>query len=216
MPSRAQKRRRKVLKFLFDVGGVVIIWPNNDPIFKYVAKRYDVPFSKLKAVMNSNLEDLESSKITCDQFVRKSLKVFGKKIRQGDTAAALITTPFEHGAKTRKGIVSLIHHLRNQGYEVDGFSNTNTIHHAVIQKKGWATPLFDNFFSSCYLRDTKPNVTAYRKVLRKIRAEPQNVIFVDNTSRNITGAKKAGISKSILYHSQSALVKKIYGMIRTS
>jgi HAD superfamily hydrolase (TIGR01509 family) len=205
--------KKKELKFLFDVGGVVIIWPNNDPIFKYIAKKYDVPFSKLRAVMNSSLADLESSKITCDQFVANSLKFFGKNIRAEDSAAALIAVPFEQGAKTRKGVVNLIHALKNLGYEVDGFSNTNKIHQAIIRKRGWATPLFDNFFSSCCLEDTKPNVSAYRKVLRKIRAAPRDVVFVDNTRRNIVGAKRAGIFRSIIYHSQDALRKEIRGIL---
>ena len=193
------KRKRPV--FIFDIGGVVIIWRNNDPIFKYVAKRYRVPFTKMRVVMNKVLPELEGGEMSCNQFVKRSLARFGKKLRRGDNPARLITIPFARGAKPRKGLIRIVRKLQTQGYEVDGFSNTNRVHAIFMKQSGWTTTLFHRFFVSCNLGVVKPNATAYRKVLEQIGVGPSDVIFVDNTEKNVLGAKKAGIKNSIRFHS---------------
>jgi FMN phosphatase YigB (HAD superfamily) len=202
-----QLSRRKPV-FIFDIGGVVIIWRNNDPIFRYIAKRYRIPFSKARVIMIKNLAEFESAKINCREFVRRSLAHFGKKLRRRDDPTALIILPFERGAKTRKGLLEIILGLERRGYEVDGFSNTNNIHARFMKQKGWTT-IFHRFFASPYLRAMKPHLNAYRKVLAKIHAKPHDVIFVDNTRENILGAKKAGIKHSIWFHSITDLKKGI-------
>ncbi|MDH2900786.1 MAG: HAD-IA family hydrolase [archaeon] len=193
------KRKRPV--FIFDIGGVVIIWGNNDPIFKYVAKRYRVPFTEMRVVMNKILPELEAGKISCNQFVQRSLARFGKKLRSGDNPARLITIPFARGAKPRKGLIRIVRKLQKQGYEVNGFSNTNRVHASFMKQSGWTTTLFHRFFASCNLRVVKPNTSAYRKVLEQIGVTPSDVIFIDNTEKNVLGAKKAGIKNSIRFHS---------------
>lgn len=60
----------------------------------------------------------------------------------------------------------------------------------------------------------KPHLNAYRKVLAKIGAKPQDVMFIDNTRRNILGAKKAGIKHSFRFHSIKDLKKSIKRALR--
>lgn len=191
--------------FIFDIGGVVIIWRNNDPIFKYVAKRYGVPFTRMRVVMNQFLPELEAGRISCNQFVKRSLSSFGKKLRRDEDPGRLITIPFAQGAKPRKGLIRIVRQLQTQGYEVDGFSNTNGVHVSFMKESGWTTSLFHHFFASCNLGVLKPNANAYRRVLKKIGVNPRDVIFIDNTGKNILGAKKAGIKNSIQFHSLVSL-----------
>ena len=195
--------------FIFDIGGVVIIWRNNDPIFKYIAKRYGIPFTKMRDFMNSNLGYLESGEINCNEFVKSSLEHFGKKLGKNDEPGQLITLPFEHKAKTRKGVVEIISSLRNQGYKVYGFSNTNYEHALLMKQKGWSVGLFDRFFSSCAIKAIKPDVKAYRRVLKALQINGKNVVFIDNTGENIQGAKRAGIRNTIQFHSTSKLKQEI-------
>jgi putative hydrolase of the HAD superfamily len=202
-----QLGRRKPV-FIFDIGGVVIIWRNNDPIFKYIAEKYNVPFSKMQALMNRILPELEAGKITSRQFVKKSLSSFGKELRTSDDPDQLITIPFTQ-AKSRKGVIEIIQNLKKRGYEIDAFSNTNKVHIRLMKKRGWATPLFNRFFASCYLGLLKPDPKAYKLVLSAIHTRAKDVIFVDNTERNVLGAKNAGIRNSIRFHSIVDLKRKI-------
>jgi putative hydrolase of the HAD superfamily len=52
---------------------------------------------------------------------------------------------------------------------------------------------FNKYFFSCYLRATKPDVEAYRKVLAALAAEPEDVVFVDDRPPNIDAARALGI-----------------------
>ena len=73
--------------FTFDVGGVLIIWRNNNPIFRYIAKRYGIPFSKARIVMSKVLPRFENGRINYSQFLKRSLAHFGRKLNQGDSPA---------------------------------------------------------------------------------------------------------------------------------
>ncbi len=199
--------------FIFDVGGVLLIWPNNDPIFRYIAKRYDIPFAQARRVMNELLPELERGSITCDQFVKKSLARFGKKLRSKDDPARLITVPFAR-AKLRKGVVTIIKRLQRKGYEVDGFSNTNLVHEAFMKRMRWTT-IFAKFYVSSRLRVLKPAVEAYRKVLHKIGVKGKDVVFVDNMKSNVLGARRARIKNSFWFHSVRGLWNKIKAVLST-
>lgn len=187
----------------------MIIWQNNDPIFRYVAKRYDIPFTKMKEVMKGKVGELEAGNITCKEFVQTSLEHFGKKLKWKDDPANLITFPFARRAKSRKGVIRIIEKLRKQGYEVDGFSNTNLVHVRLMDRRGWTNSLFDRFFASCTLRSIKPDLNAYRKVLNLIGVMPRDAFIIDNSERNVIGARKAGIKHSIRFHSIAELKKDI-------
>jgi HAD superfamily hydrolase (TIGR01509 family) len=199
--------------FIFDVGGVLLIWPNNDPIFRYIAKRYDIPFAQARRVMNELLPELERGSITCDQFVKKSLASFGKKLRRKDDPARLITVPFSR-AKLRKGVVAIIKRLQKKGYEVDGFSNTNLVHEAFMKRMRWTT-IFIKFYVSSRLRVLKPAVEAYQKVLYKIGVKGKDAVFVDNMKSNVLGARRAGIKNSFWFHSVRGLWNKIKAVLST-
>jgi glucose-1-phosphatase len=203
-----QKSKKKPV-FIFDIGGVVIIWPNNDPIFRYIAKRYGLPFTKMRDVMIAKLAQLETGEISYEEFVNSSLDKFGKIIKSSDDPAELITYPFARGAKSRKGVIQLIKKLRRLGYEVDGFSNTNPVHVRFMDSKGWTRSLFDRFFASCALRSMKPDQAAFRKVLDLIGVQPKDVVFIDNMERNVVGARRAGIKHAVRFHSIASLRRDI-------
>jgi HAD superfamily hydrolase (TIGR01509 family) len=209
-----QRHNKKKPVFIFDIGGVVIIWPNNDPIFSYIAKRYGIPFTKMREVMISKIGALESGDISCHEFVNSSLEQFGKKLKANDNPAGLITYPFARLAKSRKGVIEFIKKLQKLGYEVDGFSNTNSIHVRFMDTKGWTRSLFDRFFASCQVGSIKPDREAYRKVMELIGVEPKDVVFVDNTLRNVAGARKAGIKHAIHFHSIEDLKRDIRRSLR--
>src|SRR5579872_3519861 len=142
--NKALNRRLPI--FLFDIGGVVIIWRNNDPLFRAVANHYGLPFSKMKRVMNSTLDELESGKLSTRAYFEKCLSSFGKKVDSKDDPEEIWAAPFRRGAKDRKGVIQIIKKLKKEGYRVYAFSNTSSPHVPIMSKRGWAEPLFDRFF----------------------------------------------------------------------
>ena len=154
--------------FIFDFGGVVIKWRNNNPIFDYIADRYGIPRLEMRRAFELALPRLETGEVSMRDFLEEVLGQFGKSVRKGDSPDGLWTLPFERLVKFRKGTVELVRSLRRRGYRVYLFSNTSLPHVRLLRRKKWDR-LFDGFLSSCELRSMKPSATAFRRALAEIR-----------------------------------------------
>ena len=194
--------------FLIDLGGVLIKWRNNDPIYRFIAERYGVPFIEMRKALWDNLPEMESGRTTADAFVKKSMDSVGRRLMSGDTGERLWLHPFAKSASLRIGVVKLVGSLRNRGYSVYCLSNISAPHLQFIRNKGW-TDLFDGFFASCELGCVKPQPEIFRKTLRAINTQSNEVMFVDDNPFCIAGAKDYGISNAVRYRTISQMKKAV-------
>jgi putative hydrolase of the HAD superfamily len=203
MPSSDEGRAVRLV-FIFDFGGVVIKWRNNNPIFDSIAERYGIPRAEMRRVFDSALPRLESGDVSMREFLEGALGQFGKRLRKGDSPDALWTLPFERLVKLRTGTVKLVESLRREGYQVYLFSNTSPPHARFLRRRGWDR-LFDGFLSSCELGSMKPDATAYARALERIRAPSSQVVFIDDKEANVRGAKEFGIRWAFKFTSVARL-----------
>jgi HAD superfamily hydrolase (TIGR01509 family) len=194
--------------FIFDFGGVVIKWRNNNPIFDYVADRYGVPRVEMRRAFELALPRLETGEVSMRDFLEEVLGRFGKSLRKGDSPDALWTLPFERLVKFRKGTVDLVRSLRRRGYRVYLFSNTSAPHVRLLRRRKWDR-LFDGFLSSCELRSMKPSATAFGRALAEIGAVPSEVVFIDDKEENVKGAKDFGIRWAFRFTTVARLRREI-------
>jgi HAD superfamily hydrolase (TIGR01509 family) len=194
--------------FVFDFGGVIIKWKNNNPIFDYVADRYGIPRAEMRRVFELALPRLETGDVSMRDFLEEALGKFGKRLRRGDSPDRLWTLPFERLVKFRAGMVELVGSLRRRGYLVYLFSNTSPPHVSLVRRKGWDR-LFDGFVSSCELRSMKPSATAFGRALSEIGADPSDVVFIDDKEENVKGAKDFGIRWAFRFTSLARLRREI-------
>jgi putative hydrolase of the HAD superfamily len=74
------------------------------------------------------------------------------------------------------------------------FSNTNPAHYAVWSRRhARALEPFGRIFVSHELGERKPDTAAYALVLRELGFEPSQVLFLDDTEKNVEGARAAGL-----------------------
>jgi len=194
--------------FIFDFGGVVIKWNNNDPIYDYIAERYRIPRAEMRRAFDLALPRLETGDVSTSDFLKGVLGEFGKRLRKGDSPEGLWTLPFERLVKFRKGTVALVRSLRRRGYRVYLFSNTSIPHARLVRRKGW-DKLFDGFLSSCELRSMKPDASAFAKALASVGAEPSEVVFIDDKAGNVKGAKDFGIRWAFRFTSLARLRRDV-------
>lgn len=202
------RRHAERLVFVFDFGGVVIKWKNNNPIFDYIADRYGIPRAEMRRVFELALPRLETGEVSMRDFLEEALGKFGKGLRKGDSPDLLWTLPFERLVKFRVGAVGLVRSLRRRGYRVYLFSNTSFPHVRLLRRKGW-DKLFDGFLSSCELGSMKPSAAAFAKALAKVCADPSDVVFVDDKEENVRGAKEFGIRWALRFTSLAQLKKDV-------
>lgn len=194
--------------FIFDFGGVVIKWRNNNPIFDYIADRYGVPRAEMRRVFELALPALETGDVSMRDFLDEALGKFGKRLAKGDSPDQLWSLPFERLVKFRTGTVELVSSLRRRGYLVYLFSNTSTPHARLVRRKGW-DKLFDGFLTSCELRSMKPGAAAFERVLASVGAKPSEVAFIDDKEENVKGAKDYGIRWAFRFTSLPRLRKDV-------
>ncbi len=194
--------------FIFDFGGVVIKWRNNNPIFDYIADRYGIPRLEMRRAFELALPRLETGEVSMRDFLEEVLGQFGKSVRKGDSPDGLWTLPFERLVKFRKGTVELVRSLRRRGYRVYLFSNTSLPHVRLLRRKKWDR-LFDGFLSSCELRSMKPSATAFRRALAEIGAVPSEVVFIDDKEENVKGAIDFGIRWAFRFTTVARLRREI-------
>jgi putative hydrolase of the HAD superfamily len=199
--------------FLFDLGGVLIKWHNNDPIYKYIAERYQVPFGELKLALAPNLPSVESGGASTEGFVKEGLSQLHRRLKPGDTGEELWLLPFAELVKLRLGVARTITRLREQGHRVYCLSNISPPHLEFIRSEGWAD-LFDRFFASCELGYVKPQPEIFEKVLKAIAASPDQVVFIDDSPVCIAGARAAGIDSAFRFQSISRMQKDIHRATR--
>ncbi|HET6990406.1 MAG TPA: HAD family phosphatase [Bacteroidia bacterium] len=95
-------------------------------------------------------------------------------------------------------------------YRLLALTNTNSVHARVWPFK-YAETLhhFEKIFSSHEMGISKPKKEAYTMVLDYLQLLPGEIIFLDDTNANVTGAEDAGI-KGIVVKSSSQMIADLH------
>lgn len=201
--------------FIFDIGGVIIRWRNNDPIFKYLAERYDLPYAEVKRACARRLSSLESGKISITAFVNDSLHDLGRSLKRRDSATRLWVLPLERLCRPKLGMINYVRMLRRDGYSVYALTNVSSPHLDFFRRTGLAAE-FDRTFASSELGCVKPNREIYQKVFRRLHASPAEAVFVDDRVKNVKGARDYGIRWAFRFKSISQLKRDVGRVLRES
>jgi putative hydrolase of the HAD superfamily len=90
-------------------------------------------------------------------------------------------------------MVDLVHRLRAAGYGVHLGTNQESHRAAYMRTRLGYDELFDVSCYSCELRAVKPERHFFERALALIRAEPGEVLFVDDNIANVEGAREVGL-----------------------
>jgi putative hydrolase of the HAD superfamily len=93
----------------------------------------------------------------------------------------------------------------SQRYKVYLFSNTNIIHYNAFQKifrESTGKQNFDDYFIKAYYSHDmglrKPDASSFEEILRNEKLEASETLFIDDTPKNIDGAKQVGLQTILL------------------
>jgi putative hydrolase of the HAD superfamily len=201
--------------FMFDIGGVIIKWRNNDPIYRYLSKWYNRPYAEVKRVCVRRLPSLESGGISITTFMNETLHDLGRSLERRDSATRLWVLPLERLFKPKLGMINCVRTLRGNGYSVYALTNVSPPHLEFFRRTGLAGE-FDHLFASSELGSVKPNREIFQKVFRYLDTSPTKVVFVDDRAENVKAARDYGIRWAFRFKSISQLKRDIGHVIRES
>ena len=182
---------------IFDLGGVII----NIDYFKTEQMFVDngiANFGELFSQMKqSDLFDrLETGKIGELDFYNELRSVAESDISDGVIKdcwnAMLLDIPKER--------LDLLSKLKEEGYRIFLFSNTNIIHLVAfnqIAKEQHGLENLDGFFETAYYSHEfgrrKPHAESFQAILDKESLKPEDTLFIDDTMMHVEGARKTGM-----------------------
>ncbi|MBN1819556.1 MAG: HAD family phosphatase [Prolixibacteraceae bacterium] len=185
-----------IKNIIFDLGGVILDldFMASVKAFRKMGFTYDM-FDGQLGFSDDIFYHIQTGKISPKEFrnrVREILKNSNLTDQQINDAwcAMLDGIPVSRIETIRK--------LKNK-YKVYLFSNTNLIHIERLEKEfaeenGFSfTSIFADVFYSHEIRDAKPAVSSFQKVIEMAKIDPAESIFIDDVEENIKGAEKAGL-----------------------
>ncbi|MBV9873630.1 MAG: HAD family phosphatase [Verrucomicrobia bacterium] len=198
----------KTTLVLFDVGGVII----------------DLDFHDARSTLESEflMDPGTFSELTRSGYTGEVLSVT-EKAMIGAISADEYLLAFQNGCKRpvpletvqrlresmlgpeRPEMLALLDQLRKQ-VAIAAFTNTMALHWDLLtDPKHYRFPqLFPTIFASHLLGDAKPSVEAFKKVLNALSVNPEQVVFVDDSLVNVSGASQLGI-EGIVFKSPESL-----------
>ena len=185
----------KIHNIAFDLGGVVLALSYEQAVRRFEEIGLANARQHLDAFEQKGIfGDLESGRISPEDFRRELSKLIGREVTMDDCYQAW------HGYVDHvpKRNLEAILRLREQGYKVCLLSNTNPF---MMQ---WAEKDFDGdghpisyFFDALYLsyecKVMKPCREIFEMMLKGQQALPEETLFIDDGPRNVEVAKSLGM-----------------------
>lgn len=175
---------------MFDLGGVVF-GIDFESACSYWATHSGVPAQTIKSRFRVDewYERHERGEIGAAEYFDALRDTLGITISDEQLAAGWNAIFEEESAELFELFQSL-----GSRIPIYAFSNSNVTHQEFWERKYAKTlDLFREVFVSCDLGLRKPEAAAFRQVTACIGAEPEKVLFFDDTRENVDGARNIGM-----------------------
>ena len=207
------KKRGGIKAVAFDVGGVLQLAKKSDShkklhanigVHQKLARKFKLSIDNYFDFIDSDYVLSIEGKIKKEKLISdfsKRFKVSGKKIE------SFYKKAYKNEFRKNKFLLRYAKKLKKRGVKVAILSDQWQLSiSALIPKKFYG--IFDLVVVSCNEGVRKPNSRIYKILLRKLKLNPQEVLFVDNRDWNLSPAKKLGM-RALLFRGNKDFKKRI-------
>jgi epoxide hydrolase-like predicted phosphatase len=196
---------------IFDIGGVIIQEPSKDQ-HETISKKFGLDSEKFRELRRKhiwktlkNKRYLKNKKCLFEYeiLIAKTLKVNPNEFI--DCWQKLREKEMNISPETKRLLKKL-----SKNYLLGTLTNVSPAHEILRKKKN----VYDSFkinIKSCELGICKPDKKFFKVLLKELKREdikPEEVIFIDDRSNNISAAKELGIN-AILFKNNKSLIKDL-------
>ena len=187
----------KIKKIAFDFGGVIIRQNQQQAVERFKQIGLLDAEERLGAYTQQGIFGaLEEGKITAEDFRWQLSLLIGRAVTIEDCSYAW--RGYCDGLPQRN--LEALQRLRREGYGLSILSNTNPF------MMGWAlsqdfdgnghslADYVDALYLSYQMKVMKPSAEIFRRVLEAEGVRPEELLFVDDSSHNISAAQELGIA----------------------
>lgn len=196
-----------IKNIIFDLGGVIYAINYKTTIKAFQAlgiNDFDSLFAK--AAQSSLFDDLETGRISKDEFVLKLQAYLPKEVTNAQIIEAWNAMLIGFMSDALECIKQLKHK-----YRLFLLSNTNVIHIEEISKReGLVTfeqfcALFEKVYLSHEIGMRKPHTEVFHHIIEAQKLSASETLFIDDSPQHVKGALKAGLKAYHLKDSEQIL-----------
>ncbi len=188
--------------------GRVISAPKPESLFRGYERMLGLPSGTINRIMFEDplWEEALLGRITLDEYWRG----IGPKLNlYGRGAVQAFRRRYEADERLNEDVAEILKALHGK-VRLAVLSNAPKGLEEWLRK--WdLLPLFDDVFCSANEGIRKPFPEAYRRLLKRLRVEPEETFFVDDAEENILAAQALGI-QAHLYDGPDHLEKTLIGL----
>jgi len=200
----SNEKDREIKAIIFDYGGVITV--NLDRMVrKLVKKIFNVEDEEIKKYYHKLNSLITRGMITEDEFWQRFAKSFCKRI-ENKKYKGLLQEKYAKKTRNRPGIISIVKKLKKD-YRVGLLSDTYKPF-AEYNIKNRRYSLFNPLILSCYVKMEKPDKRMYLHIIKKLKLEPNECVFIDDHEVNARAADSVGMH-GIVYTNNSSLLKEM-------
>jgi len=104
---------------------------------------------------------------------------------------------FDSCAEADPAAVEIVRTLRTHGVTCYAASNQDSRRATFLDSREWLRTLFERRFYSCHLGVKKPSADYFDVIQREAALPPHAMLFVDDKSENVEGARRCGWSAEV-------------------
>jgi|SRR3989344_4491776 len=189
---------------IFDADGVLV--HNKRKFSITLAEKHGIPLETTLPFFTGQFQECLIGNLDLKEIIPPYLEKWG----WDKGVDVLLDYWFSLESKTDQKLIEYIQELRQKG--ITCFLATNNEKHRfqyMMDKMG-LQKVFDKTYASAHLGHKKPNKEFFEKIYRELdNIRKDEILFVDDSSENIEGAKDFGIH-TIFYKSFSGFKEKIH------
>lgn len=191
--------KEKMIKhIIFDFGGVFLdLGGNHSGIPNDLSELFGINVAEIYPVWNENKKNLLTGRQKPIEFLYFFAKHFGLEVEINEKLKKWEQINILPRERIDWQLVDLLAKLK-KNYQVHLLTDQIDVNSGLDQYKDEISIHFDNIFRSYNEGLSKPESQAYLNALKKIPAQPQECIFIDDSKANIQASQDLGID-SILY-----------------
>jgi len=184
---------KEINSIVFDFGGV-ISKTQNAKYIKKICRILDIKLDQFQSLYPKKREDYDIGLIDAKTYWMRTVKIIGKQVSHIDFEK-LIEYDIKSWLDINEETISYIQYIKNK-VELALLSNMTFDTLQEIVNMNWLDYFKLKIFS-CEKKAAKPHPRIYEICLEELNMDPQQVLFVDDSTENINAAQKMGINTII-------------------
>jgi len=194
-------QKTKIKYLIFDIGGVIVLSKKID--FKKFDKKWFLPEGTVQNIINSCFKKMSLDK----NFNLKKYFLDNFSYLLSFRQYKEVTNELFKSEKINKSLINWVF-KKKEKYTICLLTNNTAILKRLLRKKFRIYQNFDYIFNSAEIGLSKPNDEFFRYVLKTLKTNPEQCLFIDNNPLNIEAAKNLGFN-TILFTTNKCFFKKI-------